>query len=49
MKTGDTVVEYLPAALASMLVTHDDVNNGTLYSSAKIDFGNLIDVWGGSC
>lgn len=46
--TGDTVVERMPAALAVAMVLHDDVNNGELYSSARIDFGNLIDIWGGS-
>jgi hypothetical protein len=46
--SGDTVIKYIPAALAVVFVLYNDIENGDIYSSARIDFGNLIDVWGGS-
>jgi hypothetical protein len=45
--SGEIVVKHLPAYLAALFVLYD-AENGSIYSSAHIDFGNIIDSWGGS-
>jgi hypothetical protein len=45
---GDRVVKMLPAALATALLLHNDLENGADFRSGHIEYGGIIDVWGGS-
>lgn len=47
LMSGETVTERLPALLAVDSVLNDS-RNGVEFQSARVCFGGLIDVWGGS-
>ena len=48
-RDGDKVIKMLPAAIASLYLLHNDVENGDFFVSGHIEYCGVIDVWGGSC
>lgn len=45
LRDGDTVSEIMPVMVAEAMVLFDYENNGSLYKSAKIIYGNLQSEW----
>lgn len=45
---GDQVIEMIPAAVATALLLHNDLENGSVFYSGHIEHCGVIDVWGGS-
>jgi len=39
----------MPAALATLYLLHNDLENGVDFFSGHIEYGGVIDAWGGSC
>lgn len=48
MASGDKVVQMVPAAIASLALLFNDIENGSLFVSGHIEYGGILDVWGGS-
>lgn len=44
--TGDIVEETMPAAVAVDCVLRDPINGAGEIARARIEWGNVIDVWG---
>lgn len=49
LRNGDKVSRMVPAAIATMMLLFNDVENGDLFIGGHIEYGGVIDAWGGSC
>jgi hypothetical protein len=45
---GDKITKMLPAAIATIFLMYGP-ENGVDFVSGHIEYGDLIDAWGGSC
>lgn len=49
LKNGESVTKRLPISIASALVIFNGFDPSENVVSARIDYGNLLDSFGGSC